>query len=88
MHIFVLDVVSTKHRQQSLDFVLLVVRRVLQLSVFEQRIENAQVGMSKCHGVLWQIEKISNENVYKHSKIVRIEVFVRRRSGEEEIHQF
>ena len=63
-------------------------RRVFQLRMSQQRVENAQVRMSEGNSLFGQIEDIANENVDKDVEVVGVKVFVGVGGCKDEVKEF
>lgn len=71
--------------EHPLDVVTFIVGRQSQLRMSEQRIKNPEVGVSKGGRLFRQVQQVSDQNVNQDMQIVRVEVFVGARSGEDQV---
>lgn len=51
--------------------------------MFEEWVENAQVGVTQRSGLVGEVEEVADHDVNKNAEVVGVEVFIGRRGGEE-----
>lgn len=56
--------------------------------MFEEGVENAQVGVAQGSGLVGEVEEVAYHDVDKDAEVVGIEVFIGCRGGEEQVEQF
>ena len=75
------------HGQEPYQLILLVVRRVFELGVREQRIEDTKVGVSEWHRGRWEVEQVPEDDIEKDVQVICVEVLVCGRGGKEEVEE-
>ena len=62
--------------KKAAELVAFVVRRILKLSVGQERVEDAEVGVTEGAGGEGEVQKIADDDVDQDAKVVGVKVFV------------
>jgi len=66
----------TEHLKQSPDLFALVMWRVAQLRVGQQRKQHAKIHMAEGFRLVGEIEKVADDDIDEHAEVIGIEIFV------------
>lgn len=70
------------------DLVALIVWRLVELRVREQRVQDAEVCVAERDELVGEVEQVADYYIEEDAQVVGVEVFVGGGCGEEEVEEF